>query len=224
MCGVRGNNDIAVAKFHPPHTAGAAAHRTYIALGEADRGAVARHDEHVVGTRGVEHTHQLVPVTEVDGDQAVGARLVVVGQRGLLHHPVARDEHQVPVVGELTGVDHRFDLFVRVELQKVDDSSAPRRSVHQGDLVGLQPVDLALVCEEEQVRVGARGEHPHEQIVVFEAGTLHTAATAALSTEDIGRDGLHVAALTEGDHDVLVVDEVLHLHVAGIEGDLAATR
>ena len=59
-------------------------------------------------------------------------------------------------------------------------------------------------------------------VLVAQLGPGHAAAAAALRAEGVGEDGLDVALGRQGDDELLVVDEVLDVHVAGIEGDLGA--
>ena len=59
-------------------------------------------------------------------------------------------------------------------------------------------------------------------VLVAELGAGHAAAAAALGPEGVGGDGLDVALGRQGDDELLVVDEVLDVHVAGVEGDLRA--
>ena len=69
-----------------------------------------------------------------------------------------------------------------------------------------------------------RREDVGDVVVVAELGAGHALATAALGAEGVGGDGLRVALRRQRDDQLLVVDEVLDVHVAGVEGDLGLRR
>ena len=107
---------------------------------------------------------------------------------------------------------HRDDgrhLFRRVDGEEVDHGRAlgDARDVER-DLVALDAEDAALVGEEEHgvVRVGGQQE---AHGVLFAGRHADDAAPAAvLQGVGLGRHALDEAALGEGDHHVLVGDEV----------------
>ena len=90
-----------VAQPDAPHAGGIAAHGADVRLVEADRHAVARHLEEVVVARRGHHPDQLVAVAQVDGDEPLAARLVVLAQGRLLDLAERRGEHQELVGREL---------------------------------------------------------------------------------------------------------------------------
>src|SRR5437773_3148327 len=90
------HHHVAGPKAHADDALGGAARRTHRVLREADRLAVARHHEDVVGAAGLDDAHQLVAVLEVDGDEALAPRLVVLVEAGLLHLPALGGEEQEP--------------------------------------------------------------------------------------------------------------------------------
>ena len=61
-------------------------------------------------------------------------------------------------------------------------------------------------------------------VVVAEGGPGDATATAALGPERVGRDGLDVAGRAVGDDQLLVVDQVLDVDLAVVDGQLAAAR
>ena len=71
------------------HAAGVAAHLADLVLVEADRHAPVGDDHQVVVAAGGDDPHDLVAVAQVDGDQALAPRLVVLAEGGLLHLPLA---------------------------------------------------------------------------------------------------------------------------------------
>ena len=220
----QGHDRVALAQTDAAHAGGVAAHGPHVLLVEADGHAVARHLEEVVVARRGHDPDQLVAVAQVDGDEALAARLVVLAHRRLLHLALRRGEDQELVGRELAGGDDGRDRLVRRQRHQVDRRRAPGGPVLHRDLVAAQPVHLALVREEQQVGVG-RGVHDlADQVLLLEPGPLHAAAAPALGPE--GRRGhrLDVAGPGHGDDDLLVVDEVLDAHLARVVGDDAAAR
>ena len=51
--------------------------------------------------------------------------LVVLGEVGLLHLARPGGEEQVPVGGEVPGVDHGLDALARLQRQQVDERRCP---------------------------------------------------------------------------------------------------
>ena len=70
--------------------------------------------------------------------------------------------------------------------------------------------------------MGRGGEDLGDVVLVAQLGAGHAPTAAALPAEAVGLDGLDVAAVGQGDDELLVVDEVLDVDVAGVEGDLGA--
>ena len=63
-----------------------------------------------------------------------------------------------------------------------------------------------------------------DQVLLLQPGPLHATPATALRTECGRRHRLDVAGPGHGDDDLLVVDEVLHAHLAGVVRDDAAAR
>jgi hypothetical protein len=70
-------------------------------------------DEHVVVAVRLDHAHQLVAVPQVDGDETLTARLVVLAERCLLDLAVLGGEHQKVVGREVAGADDGLNALVR---------------------------------------------------------------------------------------------------------------
>ena len=146
---------VAGAELHAPHAGRVAAHRAHLLVLVVKRIVMPLRDTRdVVGAVRLDDPHQLVAVAQVERDEAVATRLVVLGHQGLLHLAVLGGEEQVPLGREVAGVDDRLDVLVGRERQQVDDRHALRRALPLGDLVRAQPVHLAPVREEQQVGVG----------------------------------------------------------------------
>ncbi len=83
-----------------------------------------------------------------------------------------------------------------------------------------QAVDAAPVGEEQQVGMRRGGDDVGDVVLVAQAGPLHAPAAPALAAEGVGVDALDVAGGRQGDHQLLVVDELEVLDGAGVEDDL----
>ena len=137
---------------------------------------------------------------------------------------LAGGEEQEALAGEVAGVDDRLDRLARLQRQQVDDRHALGRALALGDLERPQAVHLAAVREEQQVGVGRREDDVADEVVGLELGAADAAAAAALGLERRGRHRLDVLGLGHHDDELLVVDEVLDRHLAGVERDLAHAR
>ena len=119
-------------------------------------------------------------------------------------------------------VEDLGDLLVGLEGQQVGDVLAPGVAAGVGQLVGLGPVDPALVGEEQQPVVGRRDEEVVDDVVAAQLRAAHALAAAPLRAVVVDLGALGVAAAGDRDDDVLLGDEVLDRHVA-VEGhDLGA--
>ena len=62
---------------------------------------------------GLNYAYQLVPIPQVDGDEALTPRLVVLAERRLLDLAVLGGEHQEVVDRKVAGADDGLDTLVR---------------------------------------------------------------------------------------------------------------
>ena len=107
-----------------------------------------------------------------------------------------------------------------LERQQVDDRRPPGVAFLHRDLVGPQPVDLAPVGEQQQVRRAPSCARPgRSRSSSFSFGPLHPAPPRRLRTEGVGRDRLDVTGAGEGDDDLLVLDQVLDVQLARVVDD-----
>ena len=90
--------------------------------------------------------------------------------------------------------------------------------------MAAQAEDPAAVREQQQVGVRRRVHDLVDEVLVAQLRALDAAPAAPLGAERVGRDRLHVARLGHGDHDVLVVDEVLDAELARVVHDLRCRR
>ena len=66
------------------------------------------------------------------------------------------------------------------------------------------------------------GEQVRDEVLVAQVAAAHAAPTATLASERVGRDRLDVALARQHDDDLFVVDEVEHVEVADVDGELGA--
>ncbi len=86
----------------------------------------------------------------------------------------------------------------------------------------LQPVHAPACSEEEYVVVRGRDEEVLDPVLLFSRHPRHTTAAAPLPPVGIHRHPLHVALVGDGDHHLLLGDEVLHREVHDFASDLGA--
>ena len=125
-------------------------------------------------------------LAQVDGDQAAGAVRVVLGEPGLLDQAALGGEHQVGRDLVVLEVDDLGDLLVGLEGEQVGDVLAAGVAAGVGQLVGLRPVDPALVREEQDPVVGRRDEEVLDEVVLAQLRAAHALAAAALRAVEVG--------------------------------------
>ena len=91
-----------------------------------------------------------------------------------------------------------------------------------GQLVGLGPVDPALVGEEQDPVVRRGDEEVVHDVVGAQLRAAHALAAAPLRAVQVGPGPLGVPAVGDGDRDVLFRDQILVGHLALVGDDLGA--
>src|SRR5262249_24545805 len=182
-----------------------------------------RHHHDVIAPGGLDHLHQLVVAVEIDGLEAAADRRVELRDARLFHDAVPRREEQVGTVLVRAGVDDRLNLLSLVQRDEVDEGSTSGGALLHRNLMSAQAVYPAPVREEQQVRVGGRGEQVGHVVVVTQVAALHAAAAPALAPEGVGGDGLDVTLLRENDDDLFVLDQIQGVELAGVDGDPGPT-
>ncbi len=129
------------------------------------------------------------------------------GQVGLLHDAAARDHQQVLILVELADRDHAGDPLPLAELEQVDDRPTGGGAPGGRDVINLQPEDLALVGEEQDVVVGQGDEHVFEEVPFLGVGGRDPPAAAALGAVGGGGEPLDVAVVGDGHDHVLLADQ-----------------
>ena len=112
--------------------------------------------------------------------------------------------------------------LVRLEVDQVGDVLAFADGGGVGNLVNLEPVDPALVGEDQQVGVGGGDEEVFDEILGARAHADAAFAAARLAAIGIDGGALQVAAVRDGDGDVFHCDQVFETDLAGVFDDLGA--
>ena len=107
--------------------------------------------------------------------------------------------------------EHREDPLAGVDLDalEVDDGDALGLAAGVGHLEDLRAEDAAAVGEEERPVVRVGDEQVLDRVLLDRPGPDDALAAARLAAVGGQRLALDVAAAGDGDHDVLVGDEVL---------------
>ena len=134
-----------------------------------------------------------------------------------LTRPVLGGQHQVRGDLVVRDLDDLGDVLVGLEGQQVGHVLALGDPAGLRQLVGLRPVDPALVGEEQDPVVGRADEEVADDVVLAQRGAGDTLAAALLRPVEVGLGALRVPGAGDRHHDVLARDEVLH-------GDLAVER
>ena len=125
---------------------------------------------------------------------------------------------------DVAGLDDAGDLLLLLQRQDVDHIGSARAAGAFRNLISLDAVNLALVGEEHQVIVGGAGVDLADKVLVPAAHAADAASAAALGLVDIQRLALEVAKVGQGDHALLLRNQVLDVDLALHRGKLGAAR
>ena len=216
---------VAGGELDPPDPARVAPHRPGIGFREADRHSLGRGEHELVARPGDHRIDELIPVAELDRDQALCPPPLVLLERGLLHDAAARDEHQVLVriveAGHGPAVGDLLPLF---ELEKIDQRpplGVPRQF---GELEDAEREHLAERREDEEEIVGTGHEEVLDRILLVGAGAGEPLPAAALGPVGVGGRPLHIPGPTDRHDHRRFGDQLRHVaDVAGLAADLRPT-
>src|SRR5947199_2911405 len=222
---VGGDDLVALVHLDATHARGAATHRAYLVLGEADGHAELGGDHHLPRAVGAARGDDGVAVLETDGLDAARARMRVGLELRLLHLPLLRAEEDVAAAGGEVADGHARGLRLALaEREEVDHGLALGLPAALRDLVDLQPVHLAQRGEEEKVRVRRGDEEVLDDVFLFRLHAGHALAPAALAAVGLDVRALDVARARDGDDHLLVGEEVLDRQLRRLGEDLGAAR
>ena len=158
-----------------------------------------------------DHVEQLVASVDIDRVDAVRADVLIIGQRGLFDHAVARDHCQEQLFAKIADRHDGNKFSLRRELDQIDDRFAASSGRRFGYFVDLDLKDLSVFGEDHQVGVCRSDEKVLDKVVIFR-GRAEPAFTAApLPRVCRNRRSFDVAGLCNGDRDILVLDQVLDI-------------
>ena len=191
-----------------------AAHGARLALVEATDAPLAGGHDEVVFTGGLNHLGKLITLIKGDGDDAGGADLFKLFDRGLLDDPLLCGEGEVAARREPVQDDGGNWGLTRLHLyaRKIDDRNPLVLSRGVRDLVHLRAKATPLVGEEEGVVVGVGDLQRCDRILFARGHADHALAAAVLLAIGGERLTLDIAAARDGDHHIFVGDQVLVGH------------
>ena len=174
---------------------------------------------------GAGHADQLVVFVQAQGDDSTPQGTAKGDQLRLLDGPAPRDHQQAFVFAELAHGDQPRNPLAIAKLQQVDDRTAAGGAGCQRQVVNLDPVNLALVGEEQDVIVSQGNEHMLEEVAFLGVGRGDAAAPPALSAIGAGGQPLDVTVVSDGHDHVFLADQRFLVEVAELfVGDQAAAR
>ena len=141
----RADDIVALAQADAAHADRIASHCARVGLGKADGHAVMRCKQDLILAGGLQNAYQLVALIQRQGADAVRAYVLERRLRGALDSAVARDEHEVVVLGHAAACDHGADLLAGVGGDDIDNVLAARRASGLGDAVALADIHLAEI-------------------------------------------------------------------------------
>src|SRR5262249_9332123 len=213
---VGGDDLVALVELDALHAAGAAAHRTNLLLREANAHPELGRDHHLALTVGAPGGHHPVVVVQTDGLDAAGAGVRGRLELGLLDRALLGREQNIAAGGEIAHRNARRDLLALAERQEVHHRLALGLTAALGDLVHLEPVDLAAIGEEQQVRVGGGDEEVGDDVLFLRLHAGHALAAAALAAIGLDVGALDVAGARDRDDHLLVGQQVLDRQLGGL--------
>ena len=143
-------------------------------------------------------------------------------QLGLLHLALAGDEDDEATRGEVAHRHAGGHALALAQRQEVHHGLALGLAPALGDLVDLEPVHLAEVGEEQQVGVGGGDEQVLDDVLLLRLHPGHALAAPPLASVGLHVGALDVAGARDGDHHLLVGQQVLDGQLGGLGQDLRA--
>src|SRR5688572_11317865 len=214
---------VVLGQLDAAHAARGTAHRVNVRPLEANRHALLRAEQDLVVRAGDLDRDDRIGVFQPDGDDAVRADVGVGAEGRLLHAAALRREHQEAfVLPEILYREHVRDLLVLLELQQVRDGPPLARAAALGDVVHASLVHASLVREEHQVVVRVRDEQVLDEVALARFRALDPAPAAALGAVGVGGQPLDVAVVADGDDNVFLRDQRIHVERADAARNLRA--
>ena len=116
--------------------------------------------------------------------------------------------------------EHRADLLLRLQFDQIDDRLALAGSRSFRNLIDVQPVHDAAVREEQDDVVTVRIEQMLHMILFLGLHADDPDSAAVLRLIRIRRHPLDIAGARYGDHAGVARNQIRHVNISFIEGDL----
>ena len=169
------------------------------------------------------HREQRIALFEVDRDQTVLADVGIRRQGGLLHRSLLRGEHEeLLALAEIFHGQHVGDLLAFLEREQVGDRSALGRARHLRHVVHPPFVHAPAVGEEQEEIVRVGDEEVLDEVALFGVRPADAASAAALGFVGVDGQALDVTLVRNGDDDIFLRDQLVHVELADLAGDLGA--
>src|ERR1039458_8430259 len=182
---LHGDDGVVGGEAHRIDAGGGAAHGAHVAFGKLDGHAVAGGDEDQVRAGAELGRDELVVIRlEADGDDAARERVVELGELALFDDSELGGHDDELIGRELPNGQEGLDGLVFLERDELADVLALTGRTGVGNVIDLQPIEAALVCEDEQVGVGRSAEKVLDDVLA--AGGHAPAALAAAGLAAIG--------------------------------------
>ena len=208
---------IVRGEVHRPHALRVAPHCPHVRFGETDTLARAGSDDEFILARRTHDRNQGVALDHSDGNLTVTVDAHKLLDGGLFDEAVLGGKGDEFFPAFLYG-EHADDLFVLFDLHDVDERAAAGSLCRFGDHIALDVIYLALIREQQNMIVRGADEHILHKVLFL--GFMSRDADAAAVLRLVFGDGqtLGIAAVREGNDNVLHGNEVLVLDVAFARG------
>ena len=135
-------------------TASLPPHGSHASLVEANTLALSGAQENLIVSRGQLGADQLISFVQGDRTDSPGHRVAEGIQAGLFDRSPPRGKHHELILGKLGDRQQGSHLLALFEVDQVDDGLAFAAAPHIRDHIDLEPVDLPLIGEYQQIAVG----------------------------------------------------------------------
>src|SRR6185369_3606465 len=143
---------------------------------------------------------------------------------GFLDHTLACCHHDVPVVGELTHRKNCRHLFVRRQIEQVDNRFAASCPSSFRELINLQPENFTRIGKEEEIILGRSDKEKFDKVFILGLDPCFAFAATTLGTVKRDCTPLDVARMGDVDHHILFNNGVFKSNLGGLGNDLGTAR
>ena len=153
-------------QFNANDAAGITASRTTIRFIEAAGLTVIAGDQHFVVAVGDHHFDQFITVAELNALDATSAWIAVCCQRGFLHLTLQGRHQQELILTEFTHGNDCGNVLVLGQIKHIRQMFSARYAGAFRNIVDLQPENLAVISEVQQILMIGRRKHLRDEIFV----------------------------------------------------------